>query len=422
MLKGYRILDADCHVLEPDSMWTEGLSPEFKDRGPRYVADTPAETAEELVERFGWRGLEPSLLKFVIDGKDVFHALPPVLRGVASRETDEQVSDAELTPEEMTAALDRMGIDVAFLYPTMGLHLLAIDDLDPALTVQLARSYNDWIGEFCGYAPERLLPVGVVARHDPEAMVEELSRIVERGWRAVHLRPNAVCGRRLSDPAHEGFWDECEKHRIAVGIHEASHARTATAGYHRFSTRFAIHACSHPMEQMMAFLDLLEGGVLERHPTLHFAFLEAGGTWLPYWLWRLDREFEDLEWEVRKTVAMEPSRYFLRQCFVAIEPDENGLEHLVDTVGNDRILLGSDFPHMDHDKQIISKAVDLESSLGAETVRKLLWDNPCRFYRLPMPETAARGESERNVPHVEPRVSDTRSCDHPPGPARSGGG
>ena len=384
MVNGYRILDADCHVLEPDEAWTEGLSAEFKDRAPHFVKDESDSDVAEDVERFGWRGLESARFKYVIDGHDVHHCVPPVLLGEISRKTDELMPNPKkrgLPASDMLIALERMGVDVAFLYPTVALHLLAIDEMNPALAVELAHAYNTWMAGYCAEAPRVLQPVGVVCRHDPRAMTDELIRVANMGWHGVHLRPNPVSGRRLSDPDYEDFWTECERRKISVGIHEASHARTATAGADRFSSRFALHACSHPMEQMMAFLDLVEGGVLERHPDLNVAFFEAGAGWLPYWLWRLDGEFEDLDWEVGKNVRALPSEYFKRQCYIAIEPTEPGLPEVIRTIGADRLLLGSDYPHMDHDREVIAKTVALESELGSDTVRKILWDNPCHFYR-----------------------------------------
>ncbi len=112
--------------------------------------------------------------------------------------------------------------------------------------------------------------------HAPEEMVSELQRVVEFGWKAVVLRPNPFKGRLLSNPSYEPFWSECEHLGIAVGIHEGTHSHSPTTGMDRFNTRFAMHACSHPMEQMMAMLALIEGGVLERHPHLKVAFLESG--------------------------------------------------------------------------------------------------------------------------------------------------
>jgi predicted TIM-barrel fold metal-dependent hydrolase len=388
MLHGYRILDADCHVIEPLELWKERLPPELVHRRPLHV-EVPSELSlGENVKRYGWRGLLPSCPRLRVDGEEVLQAVTDALSAESTRVTSEHFGD-ELaqgtTLASQLLALRRMGVDAASLYPTLMLHLLAIDPLDSALTVALARAYNDWLRDLCAQAPDILQGVGVVSRHDPQAMVEELVRIAGFGWRAVHLRPNVVAGRRLSDPAYEPFWQECERLRIAVGIHEASHARVPTAGAARFETRFALHACSHPLEQMMAFLDLLEGGVLERHPDLTVAFFEAGAGWLPYWLWRLDREFDDLAWEVQRYVKAPPSEYFRRQCYIAIEPEEPGLAEVVRTVGADRLLFGSDYPHMDHDPEVVNKAVALEAQLGSETVRKILWDNPCRFYRWSPP-------------------------------------
>jgi predicted TIM-barrel fold metal-dependent hydrolase len=136
------------------------------------------------------------------------------------------------------------------------------------------------------------------------------------------------------------------------------------------------------MEQMMALLALIEGGVLERHPKLRVAFLESGCGWLPYWLWRLDEEYEELRWEVKDTVKMKPSEYFRRQCFIAIEPSEPYLDRIIDDIGSDNLLFGSDYPHMDHKPDIVEKAVALQEQLGQKTVQKILWDNPARFYGL----------------------------------------
>lgn len=132
----------------------------------------------------------------------------------------------------------------------------------------------------------------------------------------------------------------------------------------------------------MALLALIEGGVLERHPKLRVGFLEAGCGWLPYWLWRLDEEYKQLAWEVADNVKMKPSEYFRRQCFVAIEPEEPYLEQIIQYIGSDNLLFGSDYPHVDHDLSMSEKAVSLEERLSKKTVQKLLWDNPARFYGL----------------------------------------
>ncbi len=359
MLEGYRIIDADSHVYEPYQMWEEYLEPAFKSFAP-----------------------SPDL---TIKGQEIVNKYSGRLR----REGAKQVTQAyplswlnSFDSESHVLAMKQMGVDVSFVYPTYFSWMIAVDTMPPQLAGAFVRAYNNWLRDFCSYDPQILQGVGVVNLHAPEEMVPELQRVADFGWKAVFLRPNPVKGRLLSDPTYEPFWTKCEELGIAVSLHEGTHSRLPTAGADRFNTRFALHACSHPLEQMMALLALIEGGVLERHPKLRVGLLESGCGWLPYWLWRLDREYEDLRWEVADNVKMKPSEYFRRQCFIAIEPSEPYLAQLIEFIGSDNLIFGSDYPHMDHNPDVVAEVVALQEQLPKETVHKILWDNPVRFYGL----------------------------------------
>lgn len=93
----------------------------------------------------------------------------------------------------------------------------------------------------------------------------------------------------------------------------------------------------------MGLLALLQGGVLERHPSLRIGAMEAGCGWLPYWAWRLDEEYRAVGAEVAATVRQPPSAYLRRHCFVSVEPDEPYLPDVVRHLPEDRLLFGSDF-------------------------------------------------------------------------------
>ncbi len=360
MLNGYRVIDADSHVIEPPQMWSKYLDPEF----------------EEFI---------PSL-DMKIKGASITHKISPQVQQVGNQQMMQAHPQAYLNrynPESHVQSMMQMGVDIAFVYPTYGLWLWAIDSMAPQVAGAFTRAYNTWLfEEFCSYDPEQLKGVGAANLHQPEKMVSDLHQIVKYDGKAVFLRPNPVKGRLLSDPVYEPFWTECEALGIAVGIHEGTHSQLPTVGAERFNSRFALHACSHPMEQMMALLALIEGGVLERHPKLKVGFLEAGCGWLPYWLWRLDEEYENLHWEVKDHVKIKPSDYFRRQCFISIEPSEPYLAEMITHIGIDNLIFGSDYPHMDHQPDAIEKLLKLGPQLSQGALHQILWDNPSRFYGL----------------------------------------
>jgi predicted TIM-barrel fold metal-dependent hydrolase len=359
MFKGYQIVDVDSHVTEPPDMWAKYLEPAFKSFAP-----------------------SPDMK---IKGEAIINKISAQFRERATKQMMQNHPASVLSGfdcESHVRAMKQMGIDMSFLYPNTGLWVFAVDTMAPQLAGAFTRAYNNWLRDFCSYDPQILKGVAAINLHAPDEMVRELDRVVEFGWKAVFLHPNPIKGRLLSHPAYEPFWSKCEELGIAIGLHAAAHSRVPTTGADRFNTEFGMHACAHPMEQMMAMLALIEGGVLERHPKLKVGFLESGCGWLPFWLWRLDEDYENLEWEVKDNVKMKPSEYFRRQCFVAIEPSEPYLDWVIQYISPDNLLFGSDYPHVDHNLDIVEKMIGLEERLGKKTMQKILWDNAARFYGL----------------------------------------
>jgi predicted TIM-barrel fold metal-dependent hydrolase len=388
MRDGHRIVDADRHVMEPVDLWARHLPAELRGRAPTLAPAEVDGTVEERVRRYGPKALFPMPPVLMLDGKSVWtemSARAQLELSWLSLRRRGQVSAVAL-PGGHIDEMDRRGIDVAFLYPTLALYLVGFDPLEPGLGAAFAAAYNDWLRGYCSHDPARLRGVGLVSTHDPAQMAGEVLRVAGFGWTAVMILPNVVAGRGLSDPAYEPFWSACERLSVGVAVHAATHTRLPTVGKGRFESQFALHACAHPMEQMMALLALIEGGVLERHPRLRVAFLESGCGWLLYWLHRLDEiEYAQYAGEVRDTVKHKPSTYFKRQCFVAIEPDEPYLPAFVEHVGADNLLFGTDFPHGDHGDDMVDLALGLRATLPEDVVRKILWDNPGRFYGLSGP-------------------------------------
>ncbi|WP_437610211.1 amidohydrolase family protein [Sorangium sp. So ce834] len=379
MRDGFRILDIDRHVSEPVALWAAYLPAAMRAYAPRLAPFGPPEPLAGRMKRLGEHALLPTPPILCVDGEPILRVPEAayIELGLAAERRRELLAASE-RPEGHLAEMDATGVDVAVLLPTYASYLVHDDGIGAERSRAYARAYNQWLGDFCASAPDRLLGPALLSRHDPEAMAGDLEQAARDGARAVVLRPNPVQGRTLSAPAHARFWAACAHHGIAVLVHEGTHARVATAGADRFETRFGQHACSHPMEAMMALLSLIEGGVLEAHPTLRVGLLEAGCGFLPYWLWRLDHvEYAQMRGEVRGRVRRPPSEYFQRQCWIALEPGEAMLDRVVREIGARRVVFGTDFPHLDHGPGMVGEMMALRGALGDEALRAILWDSPC---------------------------------------------
>jgi len=367
MRDGMLVVDCDAHVMEPDHIWSDYIDAEYRDRAPKRIVN----------QGRVWGQIH-------VDGQPLYQKYPDHLVEVYQESLLQNYGDfirQGFDAASQVRAMDLQGIDISYLYPSIGLYVTSIDGQDPDLAHAITRAYNNWLADFCSYAPERLRPVAIVSLHRPEDARQELLRSVkELKMEAVMVRPNPINGRTLGNKDFAPFWELCDDLDVAVGIHEGSHARVPATGADRFETHMAIHACCHPMEQMMAFIALFEGGVFQRHPKLRFGFLEAGCGWLPYLIWRLEKEFKLWSYQVPE-VHDTPMTCFQRQCFINGEASEPYLPSLIDFIGADNLLFASDYPHPDHG---FGEEIDelLEAPLPDETKKKILWDNAVRFYKM----------------------------------------
>jgi uncharacterized protein len=125
--------------------------------------------------------------------------------------------------------------------------------------------------------------------------------------------------------------------------------------------------------------------VLERFPELKVAQLEAGCGWLPYWLERMDEHWKHYTLGRERTTKELPSTYWKRQCVVSCEAGEELIGCFVEHVGDDYLIMATDYPHADAAEKFPEHTVgDLAKNnvLSETTRRKILWDNPARLYGI----------------------------------------
>ncbi|HWP35656.1 MAG TPA: amidohydrolase family protein, partial [Thermodesulfobacteriota bacterium] len=274
------------------------------------------------------------------------------------------------------AFLDEAGVAATVLYPTHGLAFGLIKDREWAAV--LARAYNTWLAEeFLKADPRRLKGVALVPLQDVDEAVRELRRAVGELGMVGAVLPAVGLRRPLGDPYYDPFYAEAQ----ALGCMLAVHGGPAQQlGFDFFERLVEARTLSHPFAQMIQLTSLVLSGTLERFPALRVAFMEAGAGWVPFLLERLDRE-----WRSRASPLRQPPSALLRsdRIFFHCELDEAMLPAAVETLGADRFVCASDFPHEPpHEFVEALEAFQARPDLPAAAKRKILSDNPRRLYRL----------------------------------------
>lgn len=372
---GFKVLDSDMHVMEPPDLWQNYTNAHFRDRAPEFRGEA---TSHGFTNK--WI-VEDRIFPAYSDRKP----RTKVLSGRHEAITDRfaKARAAKFDNVTQLEALEVEGIDVAVLFRTFGAHVIALDGMDPDLSLAICAAFNDWLHDFCSADPSRLKGAAQMPMHDAKKAALEARRAVnELGMVALVLPSNPVNDKPWYDPYYDPFWQEAESLGVPVCFHGIQGAYQQHIGT-RFLDAFVIaHAATHPMELMLDVGSMIGGGVLERFPTLRAGFLEGNCSWLPWWLWRLDEEWETFgPWE-RTKLQWPPSDYFRRQSFISVDVDEFMVKNVLDTVGDDNLVLSTDYPH--HDSKY-PNALDtfFEMDVVPEaSQKKILWDNCARLYGI----------------------------------------
>ena len=230
------------------------------------------------------------------------------------------------------ADLDAMGVDVQVVGPMPMHHYWA----EPDLAAELARTVNEAVAAHCAQAPTRLYGLGTAPLQHPDLAAAELERaMAEDGLHGISVS-TTVDGRELADPAHDPVWAKAEQLGAVVFVHPWG----CSLG-ERLATRYLGNTVGQPVETTVALSHLIFTGVLDRFPGLRLVVAHGGG-YLPTYIGRSDHA-----WHARpdaRGCAEPPSSYLRRLWFDALVYTPQALRHLVDAVGADRVVLGTDYP------------------------------------------------------------------------------
>ena len=285
----------------------------------------------------------------------------------------------EEDPVQRLPDMDEMGIDVAVLF---GGHCLLVASVveSPDIAAATLRVYNDYLAGYCATAPDRLKGVAMIPMQSPKVAADELRRAVnELGFVAGVLPPHHKNGTMLADPSLEPIWDAAEELNVPICIHtigiQISPAAPLAPGQIMGETYGGFPS-------MLALGSVVLGGVLERHPNLRVAFLEAGAGWVPYVMDRLQESYETFSLHAEK-LPRDPEDYIRGgQVYIATEPEERALPLVAELLGEDYLVLGSDYCHPEGMCPFTMTALAERADLSDDLKRKILYDNPTRLYGL----------------------------------------
>ena len=266
--------------------------------------------------------------------------------------------------------LDKHGIDAGVFGPLMD---VAGYSLPPAQGAAWSRAQNEALAESLAAAGGRHAGLATVPLQRPELAADELRfAVASLGLRGAMIDPNAL-GRPFGDRAFDPFWRAAVKSGAPVILHPF-----LLEAVERFARHYLHNLLGYPFETTLAAGSLILGGTLDRFPALEIVLVHGGG-FLPYHVGRFDRGHISRP-EARADGAALPSGYLRRFHYDTLVQFAPALSYLVDVVGADRVLLGSDHPFWLGDPEPLRVVRSAGLPTTAETA--ILGDNATRLFRL----------------------------------------
>jgi aminocarboxymuconate-semialdehyde decarboxylase len=279
---------------------------------------------------------------------------------------------AKWTPEERLADMDSLGVDVHVVSPYVGFYNY---QLETKLATATSRATNDEIAWMTRGWPTRFAGLGTLPMQDVTASIDELARCVTQlGLKGVEINDH-VNGRTLDEPEFRPFWKAADQLGALVFFHQGGETLVSprTQRYHLPNT------VGNLVDRAVTFATLVSGGVMDECPNLKIV-LGHGGGYTCYGIGRMDRGWQ-VRSEARANIQRPPSTYLRRFYYDCIVYTESALRFLIDTVGADRVVFGTDWPYDMALDWPVSWILAMES-LTQEEKDAILWRNLERLLNL----------------------------------------
>jgi predicted TIM-barrel fold metal-dependent hydrolase len=385
----YAAFDADNHYYEALDAFTRHLDPKL---GPRVVqwAEIDGRRYHVIGGRVSRAVTNPTFDPVAAPG-----AMSEYFRGNASGKLPHEylANRGAIHPEyrdrdERLRVMDAQGLEKVWMFPTLGMIYEELLTHDPEAVGLMFTAFNRWLEEDWGPAhADRIYAAPYISLADVDVAVAELSRALDIGARLVVMRPAAPTTRGgqvpPADEMFDPFWGLANDAGITVVVHAGDSGYTSN-GYARDGFAATFEGANRPSIKMLsmerAIYDFLASLVFDRlfirFPNLRIASVENGSEFLP----DLFRKLRSTARKLPGFFPEDPVETFRRHIW--INPFwEDDVEEIVELMGADRVIFGSDWPHIEGLPDPLDYVVDLKPFDDA-TQRRILRDNALELTEL----------------------------------------
>ena len=331
------MVSVDDHVVEPADLFEGHLPAKYRDLAPRFV------TRQDGTNAWVYEGVEIGNVALnAVAGR------PPEEYGIEPTALDE-LRPGTYDIHERVKDMDANGLLGSLCFPSFpqfcGQLFARTEDKDVALA--MVRAYNDWhIDEWCGSYPGRFIPCALPAIWDPETLAAEVRRTAAKGCHAVTFseNPSKLGWPSVHSDHWDPFWKACSDEQVVVCMHIGSSSEiTITAP----DAPFDVILTLTPMNIVKAATDLVWSPVLRKFPHLKFALSEGGIGWIPYFLERIDYNYQKHRaWTGQDFGDKLPSEVFNEHVITCFIDDHFGLASRA-YLDMDNVCWECDYPHSD---------------------------------------------------------------------------
>ena len=373
------IISVDDHLLEPPGIFRPRVPSRLRDRAPEIVLDDDGlphwdvEGARIPVE------LSTGMASF--PRRFWRHAMAPIRYEEFRRGTwDPRARLADMDGDGVWASLPFPSTIWGFAGRTFALMK------DQELGLACVRAYNDWLlEEWVGVRPDRFIACQIPWMNDAEITAQMVRENAPRGFRAISFSENPE---KLGRPSlYSGYWDPvfaaCEETDTVVNLHVGSSSHVTRPSTESPSE---VIVALFPLNGMMAATDWIFARIPLRFPNLKIVLSEAGVSWVPMLQERLRRVERQAESSSVWTLAdPTPAEVLARNFWFTSLEDPSAFRQL-DTIGADRIMVETDYPHSDATWPDTQRGLrTMLAGLPAPTVQALAFGTAAALYRHPPP-------------------------------------